>query len=88
LTLGQKLTVLVNGRCDFRNAEVVFQPDYGRSRCRLQTILDRHLIPDTASRYSSLDDGRVKLEVRMCLRHREHRALLHEVSIPRQSRGL
>lgn len=80
LTLGQNLNVLVAGRCRYRQATLVYEPDHGRSRLRLQAILDRHLIPDPKVRHATREDGRCTLSFEICDRHREHRAILHELA--------
>ena len=70
----------ISGRCRYEPVVVVYRPDNGKTRPRLQAILDRYRVPDKA-----VDDDRRSpeertLRAKICLHHREHRGVLKELA--------
>jgi putative Mg2+ transporter-C (MgtC) family protein len=80
LTLMQRMQALISGCCHFRRAKVVYRPERGKTRPRLQSILDRHEVPDDEVEHGQADPDEHWLRARVCTRHREHREILRELA--------
>lgn len=80
LTAAQPLTFLVGGRCSADRLTVAYRPDGGKTWPRLQAVLDRYQIPDRHVHRREAKGGLHRCEARVCLTHRDHRAVVGELA--------
>jgi putative Mg2+ transporter-C (MgtC) family protein len=80
LTALQYLERSVNKRCRYQRTRIVYRPDAGKTRPRLQYILDQEHVPDQSIVVSQRGPGEHVLETRVCSYHREHRRVLKELA--------
>jgi putative Mg2+ transporter-C (MgtC) family protein len=80
LTVMQRMEGVISGACDFRRAKVTYRPERGKTRPRLQSVLDRHKVPDGEVEHGQAGPDAHWLEARVCVRHREHREILRELA--------
>lgn len=80
LTTLQRVEQLVTGRCRFRHAFIEFEPESGKTRAKLQAILDRYRVPEAGVIFKNVGATQQVLEARVCMHHREHRKVLGELA--------
>jgi putative Mg2+ transporter-C (MgtC) family protein len=80
LTTMQRVENAISGHCRFEPAKVVYRPDQGKTRPRLQSILDRYGVPDGWVSFGDDGPDKHRLETRICMEHREHRDVLRELA--------
>jgi putative Mg2+ transporter-C (MgtC) family protein len=80
LDIMQRLEWLFTGRCQVRKATVTYRSDSGRAMPRIQEVIDRHRIPDSALVHRKLENGTMEIEIPVCMRHRHHRIILKELA--------
>jgi len=80
LTAMQRVETAISGRCRFGRVVVDFRPEQGKTRPRLQSILDRYGVPDASASFGVDGPERHRLEARICVEHREHRDVLRELA--------
>jgi putative Mg2+ transporter-C (MgtC) family protein len=80
LTTLQRVEQLVTGRCRFHMASIEFEPDSGKTRAKLQALLDRYRVPEAGVIFRNVGPTQQLLETRVCLHHREHRRVLGELA--------
>lgn len=68
------------GKCEMAPLRVVYQPDDGKTRIRLQGIFDAFVVPIVVMAEKALPSGEGALELRYCRVHRHHRAFLAELA--------
>lgn len=64
------------GPCDWQTIRVDFDALEGRTRPRIQGILDSHDIPDSHVAFSDDPTGRQYATIQYCRNHRQHRSFL------------
>ena len=67
---------------------MIYDVDGGKTRPRLQGVLDRHRILDRDVQYLERQPGLHTLRTRFCMKHREHRAILEDLAGIREVREL
>jgi putative Mg2+ transporter-C (MgtC) family protein len=80
LSVVQRLEWVVVGRCRRQLATALFRADGGKTRVRLQDVLDRFSVPDERVAARSGKEGLTELTFPVCTFHRDHRTLLREVA--------
>lgn len=70
------LARLFAGTCEFVIAEIEFDVESGRTRPRIQEILDRFQMPDAFTRFEPGGTNTGRVHVRYCRSHRHHREFL------------
>lgn len=68
------------GACEMAPLRVVYRPDDGKTRMRLQGIFDTFVVPIVVASEKTLDSGEEALELRYCRVHRHHRTFLAELA--------
>jgi len=79
LTVMQRLESMISGSCRPERARLTYHPQRGKTRPRLQSILDRYRLVDAAVRHGEAGPDEHWIEVRVCTGHREHREVLREL---------
>jgi putative Mg2+ transporter-C (MgtC) family protein len=72
-----------SGPCRFKKLRLLIDPDEGKTRYQIQTILDEHQHEGEVT-YSEADGGRQQVSISYCATHRDHRAFLGHVMSLRQ----
>lgn len=80
LMMEDRLEELLCGRCRWETLCIRFDDDSGRTRWRIQGILDDHQVDDAHVRFATTDSGGGVLHLRCCRRHRQHRGVLAELA--------
>jgi len=80
LTAMRWVELFVSGRCSFATARIDYRPDNGKTKPRLQGILDQYAVPDEAVADAEVGDDARTLQCRICVSHREHRGVLKEIA--------
>jgi putative Mg2+ transporter-C (MgtC) family protein len=80
LTVMQHVENVISGGCRFQRARVAYRSEQGKTRPRLQSILDRYRVPDDAVTHGEGGPDECWLEARVCVAHREHRDVLRELA--------
>lgn len=80
LTTLQGLEWVVTGRCRRHRTTVVYQPESGKTRPRLQEVFDRYRVQERLVRHTEQTPDKGVVEAIVCLHHREHRAILKELA--------
>jgi putative Mg2+ transporter-C (MgtC) family protein len=80
LTGLNRLEWVITGRCELREVAIAFRPDGGKTRVRLQEVLDQYRIPDGQVHLRDGSADQQVLEASFCHRHREHRHVLADLA--------
>jgi len=77
-TLAAERTIesVLCGRCQWATMRIDFDPTDGRTRWRIQEVLDDHQVPDELVSFASSTEEIGAVSVRCCVRHRQHRGFL------------
>ncbi len=81
LTVVDKLDWIAIGSCGYQRLVIRYEAGGGKTRIYLQDLLDSFRIPDHF--VEDLDDsaaGLKQVSVRICVKHREHRAILRPLA--------
>ncbi|MCZ6793285.1 MAG: MgtC/SapB family protein [Planctomycetota bacterium] len=79
LSLFRRLEDYVVGLCRHAKITLHYRADNGKTRPRIQAILDIHQVPDERVRDGDGEkDGEARLTVEYCTIHRNHRVILKE----------
>lgn len=80
LTVAHQWNQLLVGRCGADRVTVVYRPAHGLAWPRIQAVLDDYRIPDDSVDRGSSKEDLEAATVTVCRRHREHRAVLRDLS--------
>lgn len=78
LVVEQRIEDWILGGCRYTHAQVVYQPDNGKTRVRLLRVLDDFRIPDSQWEASMEGDLEV-VDLKYCHYHQQHRGVLLEI---------
>lgn len=67
------------GPCRFQTLHLTFDPDHGKTRLRIQSILDRHQQEADISLESEAEGAPGEARIRFCHVHRDHRLFLNDL---------
>lgn len=80
LSLLTKLQPRYLDRCTMRSLKVVYRPDHGKTRMRIQGIVDAYDIPVKLEEERVLSPDLHEIRIRHCELHRPHRAFLADLA--------
>jgi putative Mg2+ transporter-C (MgtC) family protein len=80
LTLVGRVENRISGPCAMHEVTVVYQPDHGKTRPRLQRVLDQRRYALKVGSERTRDDGLQEMQFSYCTLHREHRGVVSDVA--------
>jgi putative Mg2+ transporter-C (MgtC) family protein len=80
LTVLQNLEWVVTGRCRMRAVTLYYHPEGGKTRIRIQGVLDRYALPDHDVLEEVQKNGQRSITLSACTAHRDHRAVIRELA--------
>jgi len=75
LTGARAIDRLIMGPCQFETLYLTFDPTDGKTRYKIQSILDNHQ-HDLEVRFEEAAEGRQRVAIQFCNAHRDHRTFL------------
>lgn len=80
LAAERTLEQLLYGACVFSLFRGKFDLDRGKTRLLIQGILDEHQVPEEYVQFGSEAEGMGSVTIRVCTRHRHHRAYASQIA--------
>jgi putative Mg2+ transporter-C (MgtC) family protein len=80
LTFMRRLERTVVGACRLHRTTVTYRPERGKTRPRLQAILDEHRVAEASVSPGAGAEDEHTLQAWICLAHREHRTALRDIA--------
>ncbi|MBI5864237.1 MAG: MgtC/SapB family protein [Planctomycetes bacterium] len=76
LRMEERIEAVLCGKCRWSEILVRFEATNGRTRWRIQHVLDEHQLSDDCTRFESDGENKGVVRVRFCHFHRQHRAVV------------